>query len=155
MISEAQHSTSKVEAAFQIPRSTLTWLGDRLPVTRHGRPGKARYWSIKDVCVIYVAQKITDRGILPAAAVDMASEVEKQFQKIAIDQEEIGATYYLAALLKPNSMGRYESIITKDTEAALAFVERGGAAVFNLTKMLTEAVTILREHEEAKGGHNA
>ncbi|QPC87116.1 hypothetical protein GA830_10460 [Mesorhizobium sp. NBSH29] len=133
-------SSRQVEAILDIERATLIWWADRLPITPHGRPGAARRWSVKDICVLYLAQQIYRQGVSQPLAFQIVAVIETRFAALASED----APHYVAALLNRKEADPHHVMITEDRSAVWLFVEQGGALIFNATAVVGEALARFR-----------
>ena len=147
-----QFSSREVEALLSVPRPTLLGLASRLPVTRHGHPGKGRLWTSKDIAVAFFALRFSEAGMSQSASASMAAEAERHFERIMAEDEKSGPTF-LVTTLATDGTG-YEFAITNEPGDAVARLARGltGVVVFNITDMLKSVFLLILHFEKAKKG---
>ncbi|OXS99099.1 hypothetical protein B7H23_12910 [Notoacmeibacter marinus] len=147
---QQQFSAREVELILPTNRESLRERAKQLPVTRASAKGKRTTYTLKDLAVFWIAQKLSERGLTTPVAIDMAVSAEKHFIQVMVDDES-GTRWWMTCALQPDKMGRYDVAITSNTVEALTVVEHHpGAAVISLTDLLKELFARILAHEEAK-----
>lgn len=139
-MSDLLMDSREIERMLDIKPSTLRWLSANLGST-HGRKGVARKWTLGDLTLLVIAQRLADRGFTNKAAVALArSLTEPQWIRLVADDN---ARLWLVAF--PTGAESFEAHLCEIHSDVLGLVEQGkDAVVIDLRVMLEDAFVLVQ-----------
>jgi hypothetical protein len=147
-----------VEAAAGLPASTLRVWGGQLFPGHRGRQGQRREWRMADSITVLVAQQMCDRGLLTAAALEIARAMQAEVSRLIADDN---ARCWIVAAPDPTEPDVLNYAIGRQggaDELLEAIAAAGGPSmcfVFDLRKMVGQAMAAILMAQRAKGSGHA